>query len=59
MLHDHDSVACVDEAIELRDQPFHVGGMQTGCRLVENVERVAALDPLQFGRQLDALRLAA
>src|SRR3569623_1131338 len=32
--------------------------MQSGGGLVENVERIAALGALQFGRELDALRLA-
>ena len=32
--------------------------MQSGGRLVENVERVAAFGALQLRRQLDALRLA-
>ena len=46
-------------AVELRHQPLDVGGMQPGRRLVEHVERVAALRALQLGRELDALRLAA
>ena len=33
--------------------------MQAGGRLVEDVERVAALRALQLGGELDALRLAA
>ena len=33
--------------------------MQAGRRLVEDVERVAALRALQLGRELDPLRLAA
>ena len=49
----------VDQALELRHQPLDVGGVQAGGRLVEDVERVAALGALQLGRQLDALRLAA
>ena len=40
-------------------QLLDVGRMQAGRGLVEDVERVAALHPLQFGRQLDPLRLAA
>ena len=55
---DHDNgIAGFDEPIELGDEPFHIGRVQSGGRLVEDVERVAALDPLQLGRKLDPLRL--
>ena len=57
---DHDDrVAGVDQAVQLRQQPVDVGGVQAGGRLVEHVERVAALRALQLGGELDALRLAA
>ena len=46
-------------ALQLRHQPVDVGRMQAGGRLVEHVQRVAALRPLQLGGELDALRLAA
>ena len=59
VLDDDDGVAGVDQAVELRHQLLDVGGMQAGRRLVEDVERVAALRALQLGRELDALRLAA
>ena len=56
--HDH-GVAGVDQAVQLRHQLVDVGRMQAGGRLVEHVERVAALRALQLGGELDALRLAA
>ena len=40
-------------------QLLDVRRVQPGGRLVEDVERVAALGPLQLGRELDPLRLAA
>ena len=49
----------VDEPVQLRHEPVDVGGMQAGGRLVEDVQRVAALGALQLGRELDALRFAA
>ena len=45
--------------LQLRHQLVDVGRMQAGGRLVEHVERVAALRALQLGGELDALRLAA
>ncbi len=59
VLDDDHRVAGVDEPVELRQQLLDVGGMQPGRRLVEHVERVAALRALQLGRELDPLRLAA
>ena len=49
----------VDQPVELRHQAVHVRGVQAGRRLVEDIERVAAPGALQFGRELDALGLAA
>ncbi len=45
--------------MQLRHQLVDVRRMQAGGRLVEDVERVATAGALQFGGQLDALRLAA
>ena len=56
--HDH-RIARIDESLQLHHQPVDVGGMQAGGRFVEDVQRVAALRALQFGGELDALRLAA
>ena len=43
VLDDDDRVAGVDQPVELRHQPLDVGRVQAGRRLVEHVERVAAL----------------
>ena len=59
VLDDDHGVAGVDQPVELRHQLLDVGRVQAGRRLVEDVERVAALRALQLGRELDALRLAA
>ena len=59
VLDDDDGVARVDEAVQLAQQQFDVGRVQARRRLVEEVERVAAAGPLQFGGELDPLRLAA
>ena len=56
---DDDGVARVDKAVQLRIEQLHIGRMQPGGGLVEHVERVPAAGPLQFGGELDALRLAA
>src|SRR3546814_3452402 len=42
-----------------RSQQIDIRRMQAGGRFVEDVDRAAALHPLQFGRELDPLRLAA
>ncbi len=59
VLDQDDGVAGVDQPVQLAQQQGDVGRVQAGRRLVEQVERVAAPGPLQLGRQLDALRLAA
>ena len=59
VLDDDDRVARIDEPVQLRHEPLDVRRMQAGRRLVEDVERVAALRALQLGGELDALRFAA
>src|SRR5581483_237513 len=59
VLDDYDGISGLNQAVELRDEAFDVGWMQTGCGLVENVKRVAALATLQLGGEFDALRFAA
>jgi len=59
MFHDHDGVACVDEAFELCHQAFNVTRVETCRRFIEHVERVSALYSLQFRRQFDALGFTA
>ncbi|KAJ3057613.1 hypothetical protein HK102_011015, partial [Quaeritorhiza haematococci] len=56
---DDHRVARRDQAVELPHQLLDVGRVQAGRRLVEDVEGVAPLGPLQLGRELDPLRLAA
>ena len=55
---DH-GVAGVDQQVQLAQQQGDVGRVQPRGRLVQQVEGAAAPDPLQLGRQLDPLRLAA
>jgi hypothetical protein len=52
-------VARLDQAIELRQEPFHIGRVQTSRRLIQNVERKPSAHPLELGGELDALRFAA
>lgn len=59
MFDDDDGAATVDQAVQLSNQLFDIGGMQTGRRFIENVERAYALRPLQLGRQLDPLGFAS
>ena len=57
---DHeDRVAGVDQPVEHLEQLLDVGEVETGRRLVEDVERPAGRAPRQLGGQLDPLRLAA
>src|SRR3954468_4417069 len=56
---DDDGISSVDERIELRNQLLHVRRMQPRRRLVEHVERLAALRTLQFSGELDALCFSA
>ena len=46
VLDDDDGISGLNQAVELRDEAFDVGWMQTGCGLVENVKRFAALATL-------------
>ena len=59
VLDDDHGVAGVDETLQLGHQFVDVGGMKARRRLVEDVERAAALLLLQLGGELDPLRLAA
>src|SRR6266508_3734193 len=57
---DHDDgVAGVDEAMQHVQQALHVGEVQAGRRLVEDVERPPRRASRELGRELDPLRLAA
>src|SRR3954452_9113442 len=56
---DHDDrVALVDQPLEHREQRLHVGEVEAGGGLVEDVERLARGDLRQLGGQLHPLRLA-
>ena len=59
VLDDEDRVAAVDEPVEDLEQLVHVGEVEAGRRLVQEVERLARRPPRELGRELDALRLAA
>ena len=59
MLDDDDRVARVDQAVEHLQELLHVGEMEAGGGLVEDVEGAAGGPPRELGGQLDALGLAA
>ncbi len=48
----------IDEAVQDAEQLLDIREMQTGCRLVEDVQRAAGVAPRQLGAELHALRLA-
>jgi hypothetical protein len=56
---DDDAVAGVHKSFELAQQLFDVGRVEPRGRLVEDIQRVAALGPLQLGGELDPLRFTA
>ncbi len=56
--HEH-RVALLDEPVEDLEQLLDVGEVETGRRLVEQVERPAGRPPAELGRELDPLGLAA
>ena len=55
----HDGVALLHEPLENADELFHIRGVQSRRRLIENVDRAPGLPFRQLRRQLDALCLAA
>ena len=59
VLDDDDGVAQIDQAMEHVEQLANIVEMQTGGRLVEQIERSAGVGPGQLGGQLDALGFAA
>ena len=59
MLDDQHRVAGVGQAVENIDQARDVRHVQAGRRLVKDVDRPAGAALGEFGRELDALRLAA
>ena len=60
VLDDHDRMAVVDQSVQAIKQPIDVGEVQTGRRLVENVQIVfTAFELAKFASKLDALGFAA
>ena len=59
VLDDDDGVAGIDELVQHLDQPVHVGDVQAGRWLVENIDGLSGVPPGQLVRELDPLRLAA
>ena len=59
MLHYDHSVSGLRQPVQLQDQLLHVGRMQAGGWLVENIESVATANPLELRRELNSLRFAA
>ena len=59
MFDHHHSVAQIHKAVQHVEQLTHVLEMQTGGRLIQNVQRFPGLPPAQLARELDALGFAA
>ena len=59
VLDDNDAVAQVGQPMQHLQQFTDIVEMQTGGRLVQQIQRLARLPLAQLARQLDALRLAA
>ena len=54
----HHGIARVHQAVQLTIEQIHIGVVKPGGRFVEDVEGVSSPGPLQFGCELDPLRLA-
>ena len=59
MFNHDDRIAEIDQSIQHVEQLGHVVEVQAGRRLVEQEQRPARVGARQFGRELDALGLAA
>jgi len=60
MVFDHQNgVSGVHQALQDTQQPVNISDVQAGRRFIEDVEGAPGGAPTQFGRQFDALRLAA
>ena len=59
MLDDNDRVACVHQLLQNIHKPVDICDMQTGGRLIENIDGLAGRAFGQLGSQLGALRLTA
>ena len=59
MLDDDDRVACVHQLLQNIHKPVDICDMQTGGRLIENIDGLAGRAFGQLGSQLGALRLTA
>ena len=58
MLDNNHRVATVDQLLYHLHQNLYVLEVQTRCRFVENIERLAGVALAEFGRQLHTLTLA-
>ena len=59
VLHRHDRVAGVHQAVQQREEMLHVLRVQAACGLVQQVERALPAAPEELARQLQTLALAA
>ena len=59
VLDDDDAIAEIGEPMEHVEQLADVVKVESGSRLVEQVERASGLTLTQFAREFDALRFAA
>src|SRR4029079_18423342 len=57
VLDDEDRIAAIDQPMEDLEELLDVGEVETGRRLVEDVEGPSGRAPRQLGRELDPLRL--
>ena len=59
VLDDDDGVAMVGQAVQYLEQHFDILEVQTGRRLVQDIQGASGIALGEFQGQLDALRLAA
>ena len=59
VLDDDDRIATVNQFLEYIHQDADVFEMQTGCRFIENIERLARITLREFGSQFYALTFTA
>ena len=59
MLNNDDSISALRQPVENLDQLMHIGKMQSGRRLVKNINRLSGAASAEFCRQLDTLSFTA
>ena len=59
MLNNHHGIAAVGQSPQNLDQLVHIRKMESGRRLIQNVDRLSGASLGEFGCQLDSLRLSS